>query len=571
MKQFGTALTGMGFALVLATGFAHGQANANVGGTVRDIHGTPLMGALVELLGPDASVLSRAFTDDHGHYLLQAIGPGTYQLQATAAFLLPVHRANFQVRAGVHAVANLTMTAIFDSASWLPVEKRLPGEPSDDWQWTLRSTANRPLLRMVDDAANDDAGANPVADRDISRARTSGHFVLTAGDGRFGEGGLRQVLTLEHTDVAGSTAMVAADLGASIGPPRVDGSRASSSVAAGFERKSGMGAGTRLLVSVAAQPVVVDSAPASLTVLRSAATQTIAVGDAFIVDAGTLFTAEKLFGDRYRSAPYVRVAVRPSADWTVEYRFASDRHLQTAADLDHQIAPDEVLADTAGMPIPQHGSHQELAVARGDAQRSFRIGVFRDNTPVAVLQGAGLNSGEALAMAPALSDPTTATFHLAAQGFSGQGAIASWSQAVSPAVRISLQGVVGRAIEAEAPAVHIEALGQETAVHTAVAMRAAVDLTSQRFGSSMLIRYRWQPPSTLTAVDPFDMTDGDAYLGFALRQRLVHGRRLGGVDAVVQATNLLAQGYEPLLGADGRTLYLAQVPRGLTAGLSFTF
>jgi hypothetical protein len=36
-------------------------------------------------------------------------------------------------------------------------------------------------------------------------------------------------------------------------------------------------------------------------------------------------------------------------------------------------------------------------------------------------------------------------------------------------------------------------------------------------------------------------------------------------------TNLLAQGYQPFLSADGHTLFLAQSPRTIQAGLSFTF
>jgi hypothetical protein len=39
----------------------------------------------------------------------------------------------------------------------------------------------------------------------------------------------------------------------------------------------------------------------------------------------------------------------------------------------------------------------------------------------------------------------------------------------------------------------------------------------------------------------------------------------------VDVTNLLAQGYLPFLSADGRTLYLAQSPRAIQGGLSFTF
>jgi hypothetical protein len=57
-----------------------------------------------------------------------------------------------------------------------------------------------------------------------------------------------------------------------------------------------------------------------------------------------------------------------------------------------------------------------------------------------------------------------------------------------------------------------------------------------------------------------------------VRQALRWGDRLpAGLEATVDVTNLLAEGYQPFLSADGRTLFLAQTPRTIQGGLSFTF
>ena len=82
---------------------ARAADDALVGGVVRDAHGTTKMGALVELLGPNASIVARAFTDDHGRYLLHAVLPGDYQLRASAAFLLPARRGNLRLRLGARS------------------------------------------------------------------------------------------------------------------------------------------------------------------------------------------------------------------------------------------------------------------------------------------------------------------------------------------------------------------------------------------------------------------------------------------------------------------------------------
>ena len=63
-----------------------------------------------------------------------------------------------------------------------------------------------------------------------------------------------------------------------------------------------------------------------------------------------------------------------------------------------------------------------------------------------------------------------------------------------------------------------------------------------------------------------------AYFSCYLRQALRLGNLLpAGLDATVDFTNLLAQGYRPFLSEDGTTLFLAQSPRTMQAGLAFTF
>jgi hypothetical protein len=76
----------------------------------------------------------------------------------------------------------------------------------------------------------------------------------------------------------------------------------------------------------------------------------------------------------------------------------------------------------------------------------------------------------------------------------------------------------------------------------------------------------------VTAVDPYAAFSDQAYLSCYLRQAIRFGKLLPpGLDATVDITNLLAQGYRPFLSADGQTLFLAQSPRTMQAGLAFTF
>ena len=136
MKQCGLTLAVAVLVAGLASPCAWSADGSAVSGVVRDAHGVPQMGAVVELLGPDAAVLARAFTDDHGRYFLSADLPGSYGIRASAAFPGPCGARQCTAAGWVRAVADLTMTAIFEAGSWLPTEGRRPGEAADDWRWT---------------------------------------------------------------------------------------------------------------------------------------------------------------------------------------------------------------------------------------------------------------------------------------------------------------------------------------------------------------------------------------------------------------------------------------------------
>ena len=86
--------------------------------------------------------------------------------------------------------------------------------------------------------------------------------------------------------------------------------------------------------------------------------------------------------------------------------------------------------------------------------------------------------------------------------------------------------------------------------------------------------YRWISGQALTPVDMFNESAGqaDPYLNIFLRQPIPGtGFLPGHMDAVVDVRNLLAQGYVPVMGQDGRTVYLVQSARTVRGGVAFTF
>ena len=86
--------------------------------------------------------------------------------------------------------------------------------------------------------------------------------------------------------------------------------------------------------------------------------------------------------------------------------------------------------------------------------------------------------------------------------------------------------------------------------------------------------YRWINQDALTPVDMFNTSAGraDPYLNLFFRQPIPgNGFIPGHFEAVIDLRNLLAEGYVPVVGHDGHTVYLVQSARAVRAGLNFTF
>jgi len=546
-------------------GSSRAASSAAISGVVRDSHGTPQMGALIELLSADATMVASALTDDHGRYIIPAVIPGKYQLRATAAFLVPVTRGNLRLQAGAQAVINLTMTTLYEAANWLPAQGRRADEPMDDWKWTLRSTASRPLLRLTDE--NGQEISSSTADR--HKAVSQGRVEVTNGDGEFGQGGLHQVLMLNRSLEDGDGAVLradVADLGSTASP------RFAADVGAGYERRSQFGS-TRLVGAMETSPeLTATGGNSGYGLVRLATTQQMAVGDAVMVDAGTLVMAERLAATLFEAEPYLRVAVRPGDDLLVVYRYATGRELQSAEDLDRLKPMNPQLADAQGRPLSGRGMHNEISVSKKMGSRVITAAAYVDHIDHDSVGGSGVMNMKAEQGMALVADPVTGTFQLATGSFAGRGLSAMLQQRLTPILQASVQYDLGTAVERANNLATLAEAAAELQARTAQAVTVVLHGKVVRTGTTVRAEYRWQPLDSLTQVNAYNADPNEAYLSLYLRQRLGCGRFLpNGMDAVVEATNLLEQGYQPVLAADGHTLFLTQMPRAIQAGLAFNF
>src|SRR5882724_9551884 len=196
-------------------------------GYVRDSSGMPQMGAVVDIFVSAATLGTIVFTDSRGYYAAENLPPGTYQVKVTAASFLPSLRENVSLRSGAHLLVNLTVNTLAGALKILPPQRSPSTEP-DDWHWTLRSAANRPVLRIGDKDDKDKNQSNDESPVVVSRSERSDSRAMKASvafiagaqaDGFGSDGNVTTSFALEKSLFNSGTLSFNGNIGTSSGDP----------------------------------------------------------------------------------------------------------------------------------------------------------------------------------------------------------------------------------------------------------------------------------------------------------------------------------------------------------------
>ncbi|MGI8773204.1 MAG: carboxypeptidase-like regulatory domain-containing protein [Acidobacteriaceae bacterium] len=556
-------------------------ADTSIGGVVRDRGGIPQIGALVELLRGDRTPVASVRTDGQGTFTLAHLLPGVYQLRATETAYLPSVRQHLRVAPHQQTLADITLSTLFEAADWIPAERRSASEPDDDWKWTLRSSANRPLLRFDEDGpvlvyeGNGEGAGKSTAEGKAPRASET--RVSVRGGGRiFGESGVQNTVEYEQTAPDGRRALVRAQVGTTQGAP--------SEYTAAYERATVPGQPLRAAVAFLNQPGVTGSAPGAgmqIAVLRTA--QAMQLLPSIQAEFGNEIVAMNMGREQIQSHPFASVKWRGQRS-TLGYALATARQAQTGESIadDGTLLPRAAVAD--GRLALEHGLHQELRWTReldSDSASGatpgamLTLAVFDDSWSNSILNGGGTVSSADSAAGQLLIDPVAGVLRAAGHSYAGPGFLTSIETHVSPEIAVSATYAIGPALQTSDPADETASIAHVLAslhARTAHAVTLAASGTVVRTGTHFRASYRFQHADELTPVDPCDSPLEEAYLSMFLRQPIHRGRIFpGGMEATVDVRNLLAQGYYPFMTRDGSTLYFAQAGRSIEGGIAFTF
>jgi hypothetical protein len=366
-----------------------------------------------------------------------------------------------------------------------------------------------------------------------------------------------------RTDVAGGT---------------VSGGGPSTEVDGGYQSAPGFTGSSRLVMSFVSHPEMISGNNAmGMHMTRMSSARKMQLGDEVDVEAGGTVYAIHTSGTVLTAKPFLRVTVHPGEVWAVRYQLATSRDLQGYDGMDSIEADLPVAAVSGGRLSSEHGMHQEIAVSRKAGDGVIQAALYHDAVEHPEIAGAGaLNAADMLAGAGSsgvVVDTATDTFRFLGTAYTTNGISLALSEPLTQNVSAALQYDRGSALSVQnANPEGLAQAGASLHAEDCGALTAALKARVQRTGTRVRAAYRWQPEHTVTAVNPYAALSDQGYLSFYVRQAMRWGDKLPpGLEATIDVTNLLAEGYQPFLSADGHTLFLAQAPRTIQGGLSFTF
>jgi len=544
-----------------------GSLPGSISGYVRTSSG-PQMGAAVEIFTAGVSGFSTTvFTDAKGFYSAAQLTPGTYEVKVSAPAFLPSLRENILLRGGANAVVNLTLSTLSEAVQMLPAP-RATSQTDDDWRWTLRSAANRPILRMRDD---EPLVVTSGSKGEGKQRNLKAQLALVAGSQAEGFGSAAEMATefrVEQSLFSAGTLSFNGNVGYSSGAPAgVLRAGYSHQFASGSRPEFGLTLRHFATPETALHGAALDSLAFSMS-------DSMNLADVVELNYGAEGQAIQ-FRDRVMAfRPFGSVAVHVTPNTLVQYRYATSEP-NTRLEKGFDSAPADLsesgprMSLNANGPVLEHARHQELSVSRRMGNTSVQVAGYSDRLRNAALVGVGGVSDTDTFLPDYYSD----TFSYNGGDLATRGVRAVAQRKFHDYVTATIAYAYGGVIDTDRSRLDwTDPQAFHVSNRHAVTGKLSGDLP--RCKTHWIASYKWTSGEALTPVDLFNVSPGqaDPYLNIFVRQPLPSGSLLPGkIEVLVDLRNLLAQGYVPVLAPDGQSIYLVQSARSVRGGLAFTF
>ena len=536
------------------------ERSGAISGYVRNASGDPQMGAVVQILGAANRTLT-VFSDAAGFYNASGLLPGLYTLKVTAPSFLPALREKVGVRPGISLNINVTLSTLLDVMQLGP-GRVLPDE--DDWKWTLRSVANRPILRVFDDPSLAPENQNHELRGTLS-------FLAGSEAGGYGAGSdMSTGFTLERSIFSNGRLAFSGDVGYGQSLP-------AAVLHAGYSRQMANGSEPSVGLTVHRfAPSDPNLHNAALQALALTASDNLTLGDILELKFGSELQTIQFLGHVSAVRPYGSADLHLSPNTVLEYDYATSRP-DPRAEKGFDSSPSDLSESNPRVsllgyaPKVERARHQELSLSQRMGNTNLQLAAFYDRVGDTVLTGAGevTSAGGFL-----LPDVTSGTFNYAGKNLDTSGMRLVLQHKFSTDLTATLDYSFGGVLDLARPDVPLSAAQQFIGTQRRHAVAGKLSGTVPRTHTRWITSYRWVNGPALTPVDMFNSSPGqsDPFLNVFVRQPIPSlGFLPGHMEMIVDLRNLLAQGYVPVLGQDGQTVYFVQAARSVRGGVSFTF
>jgi hypothetical protein len=540
-----------------------------ISGYVRDGSGSPQMGAAVEILGSAAHAL-KVFTDDRGFFSVASLLPGTYSLKVSAPSFLPSLREKIDVRAGAKAMVNVTLTTLFEAIQLVPLRSPVDDE---DWKWTLRSVSNRPVLRVLEDGTTVVAQTGEGADHNLK-----GMFTLMAGSpGQgFGTPDMSAGFDVERSLLSTGTLRLNGNFGYGTD---VQGVPAAVLRTSYTNRFNGVFEPSISITALRLNSPDQNAMPgASLQALSVTTSDRIVLGDKLEVQVGSELQTIQFLGRVHAFKPFGTADLHITPNTVLEYQYATsvpssalvddrDRFESGASELS-ETSPRMSMAGFS--PAVEHGHHQEVSVSQRIGKNNMQVAFYSDSVADPVLTGVGEMTAESGQVLP---DLYSGTFSYQGNDFSTRGMRIVLQRKLLSDLTATLDYSYGGALELRQADVQLQDARNWIHAQSRQSVAAKFSGTLPKVKTRWIASYRYTGDHALTSVDEFNRSAGraDPYLNLCLRQPIPASFLAGHMEILMDLRNLLAQGYVPVMGSDGHTVYLVQSARSVRGGVAFSF
>jgi len=323
---------------------------------------------------------------------------------------------------------------------------------------------------------------------------------------------------------------------------------------------------------------------ATLQALSVKSSDRVVLGDKLEMKLGSELQTIQFMGRVNAFKPFASADLHITSNTVLEYQYASsvpnvglgDRlgNDRPGDDLDSASAD---LSETAPRmsitgfaPAVERAHHQEVSISQRVGKNNMQVAFYSDSIVDPVLTGVGEMTAESGEVLP---DVYSGTFSYQGNDFASRGMRVVLQRKLLSDLTATLDYAYGGVLDLSRPDVQLQDAREWIRAERRQAVAAKFSGTVPKMKMRWIASYRHAGGRALTPVDLFNTSAGqaDPYLNLCIRQPIPASFLAGHMEVLVDLRNLLAQGYVPVMGQDGHTLYLVQSARSVRGGVVFSF